>query len=72
MNRPTTHTAVADFLKARADFRGIPAQHESAYLLGMAEMIIAEQNREILRLETLLAEIRVDLDELQNTLEAIR
>ncbi len=49
---PTSILAVGDWLRARADFRGIPDDAgQRAYLLGMAEALLAEAYTEIERLE---------------------
>lgn len=48
---PTTTLEVDADLRARADFRGIDdARGQAHYLLGMCEALLAEANREIVRL----------------------
>ena len=56
----TIHDVTTDLL-ARADFRGIDAEDRSGrahYLLGMAEALLADANREILRLRSELQRVK--------------
>ncbi len=69
---PTTILAVEADLKARSDFRGINEAGQIHYMFGMATAIIAEQNREIDRLNKLLVEISADIAKAQELLETIR
>jgi hypothetical protein len=59
---PTTTLAVHDDLMSRADFRGIEEHDRSGrahYLLGMCEALLADANREILKLQLQRAQKRV-------------